>query len=190
MIDVNKKMEKIEKNCLDTAKKELNQLKLENDSISGEKISEKVASYKKELSKKYENELNKFKREYNRNIFDYEMNEKKKVNNLKETLISNIEDKVKLEFKDFVNTEEYTAYLFNNIEEVLNKVKSGKCTIFVTENDYQKYSMDIERKYNVSVDKISNDNIGGCILMNMDNKISIDNTLKTNISEKIKKVSI
>ena len=81
MIDINKKLEKIEKNCLDISKKELNLIKQENDTFIEQKLSEMVNSYKNELDKKYENELDKLKREYNRNLFDYEMNEKKQINN-------------------------------------------------------------------------------------------------------------
>lgn len=76
MIDIDKKIDKIEKNCLEMARKELSNIKTENDEISEEKILEKVNIYKEELAQKYENELNKLEREFNRNIFDYEMNQK------------------------------------------------------------------------------------------------------------------
>ena len=37
---------------------------------------------------------------------------------------------------------------------------------------------------------MSNDNIGCCIVINEDEKISIDNTIKTNITECIKNISL
>ena len=91
MIDISKKIEKIEKNCIDTAKKELVALKSENEKIYEEKISEKVSDYKLELAKKYEEEINKLKREFNRNSFDYEINSKKKVSKSREDILEKIE---------------------------------------------------------------------------------------------------
>lgn len=189
MIDVNKKIEKIEKNCLDTARKELNQLKSENDQVLDEKLLEKINSYKDELSKKYDIELNKIKREYNRNLFDYEMDEKKKINNFKQELINNMENKIKSEFEDFTSSQDYKEYLFKAIRKSIQKGSSNECTVFVTEIDYNKYKEEIENYFNINVGKIDNSNIGGCVLINIKDKISVDNTLKTNIEEKIKTVS-
>ena len=53
-----------------------------------EKVLEKVNSYKEELTKKYTNEISKIEREYNRNLFDYEMAERVKVNEFKQNLKS------------------------------------------------------------------------------------------------------
>lgn len=189
MIDINKKLEKIEKNCLDIAKKELNTLKDENNQVLDEKILEKVNSYKEELSKKYDIELNKIKREYNRNLFDYERTEKKKINDFKQTLINNIENKIKSEFEDFTSSQEYKEYLFKAIKKSIQKGKSNDCTVFVTERDYNKYEEEIARNFNINVGKIDNSNIGGCVLININDKISVDNTLKTNIEEKVKTIS-
>lgn len=189
MIDISKKLEKIEKNCLDLAKKELNIIKAENNQVLDEKLLEKVNSYKEELSKKYDIESNKLKREYNSILFDYEQDEKKKINNFKQTLINNMESKIKSEFEDFTTSGEYKEYLLKSIQKTLQKSKSDDCTVFVTEKDYSKYEEEIVKEFNVNVGKIENSNIGGCMLINMKDKISIDNTLKTNIEEKIKKVT-
>ncbi len=189
MIDIDKKIDKIEKNCLEMARKELNNIKTENNQISEEKILEKVNIYKDELAQKYESELNKLEREFNRNIFDYEMNQKMQVRNLKKTIIQEIEQKVKIEFEKFTNSPEYKYYLLRNIETVLSKIKSKKCTIFITEKDYDKYYKDISMAFNIFVDRIDNDNIGGCVVIDVQNKVSIDNTLKTNIAEKVKQIS-
>ena len=43
--------------------------------------------------------------------------------------------------------------------------------------------------FNIFVDRIDNDNIGGCVVIDVQNKVSIDNTLKTNIAEKVKQIS-
>lgn len=201
MIDVNKKIEKIEKNCLETARKELNLLKDENDKISEEKILEKVDNYKSELAKKYNDEINKLKREFNKNSFDYEMEQKKKVSEFRNTLIEEMENKIIQEFKNFVNTPEYESYLGGNVATVQMMIGDNECTIFITENDYNRYYQKyLEHKnlaeqgylhsINVNLDKISNDYIGGCIIVDEKNKVSIDNTIRTNISQRMRKINI
>lgn len=201
MIDINKKIDKIEKNCLDTAKKELALLKSENDKISEEKILEKVDNYKIELDKKYQEEINKLKRELNKNIFNYEMSGKKKVNEVRKSLINEIENKVVAEFKKFVDSPEYEEYLSASITTVHMLIYYNECTVFITEKDYNRYyqkylehkSLEDDgylEKSNVSLDKISNEYIGGCIIVDKKNKVSIDNTIKTNITQNIEKINI
>ena len=40
------------------------------------------------------------------------------------------------------------------------------------------------------INKISNENIGGCIIIDTEHNISINNTLKINIEEKIEKINL
>lgn len=197
MVDINKKIEKIEKNCVDTAKKELSLLKRENDTFSEERISQKINNYKSELEKKYEEEINKLKREFNRNVFDYEMNQKKKVSEFRKLLIDKIENKIISEFKGFVNSSEYDKYLSDNISTIQMMINSNEYTIFITENDYDRYYQKFEQykssmpqELNVSLDKIDNNYIGGCIILDKKNKVSIDNTIKTNILQKMKEINL
>lgn len=203
MIDVSKKIEKIEKNCIDTAKKELALLKDENDKISEEKILEKVNNYKTELAEKYQEEINKLKREFNRNIFDYEIEGKKKVSQKREECIEKIENRIVEEFKNFVNTPEYENFLETRIAETKTLeiyFEETDYTIFITENDYNKYyekilnndllGQDMNSKFNITIEKISNSYIGGCIILDRKNNISIDNTIRTDISQKIKEINI
>lgn len=203
MIDVSKKIEKIEKNCIDTAKKELALLKDENDKMSEEKILEKVNNYKTELAEKYQEEINKLKREFNRNIFDYEIEGKKKVSQKREECIEKIENRIVEEFKNFVNTPEYENFLETRIAETKTLeiyFEETDYTIFITENDYNKYyekilnnellGQDMNSKSNITIEKISNSYIGGCIILDRKNNISIDNTIRTDISQKIKEINI
>lgn len=203
MIDVSKKIEKIEKNCIDTAKKELALLKDENDKMSEEKILEKVNNYKTELAEKYQEEINKLNREFNRNIFDYEIEGKKKVSQKREECIEKIENRIVEEFKNFVNTPEYENFLETRIAETKTLeiyFEETDYTIFITENDYNKYyekilnnellGQDMNSKSNITIEKISNSYIGGCIILDRKNNISIDNTIRTDISQKIKEINI
>lgn len=191
MVDVSKKLDKIENKCYEIAKKEFKSLKEENDNIISESVLDKINSYKEELEKKYINEINKLEREYNRNLFDYEMDERVKINNFKKTLKNNISLKVENEMIGFSDSFEYKDYLFKTINNTLNKLEKNENTeIYVTEKDFDKFKDEIQNLFSVKVDKISNENIGGCIVMDHVKKISINNTLKTNIEEKINKINL
>ena len=204
MIDISKKIEKIEKNCIDTAKKELVALKSENEKIYEEKISEKVSDYKLELAKKYEEEINKLKREFNRNSFDYEINSKKKVSKSREDILEKIETKIIEEFKNFVNTLEYDKFLESRIVETKDLemfFEDGEYTIFITENDYNRYyekilnnetlfNQEMNPQSHVTIEKIRNNYIGGCIILDKKNNVSIDNTIRTDISQRMKEINI
>lgn len=191
MIDINKKIDKIEKNCYEVAKKEYKYLKEENDNIISEKVLDKVNSYKEELAKKYINEINKIDREYNRNLFDYEMDERVKINDFKQSLKQDINSKVELEICKFVNTFEYKKFLFKTIEKTLGKVnKNENIEVYITENDFYKFKDEIQDTFNIKLEQIENENIGGCIVIDITNHISIDNTLKNNIEEKMKKINL
>lgn len=197
MIDIDKKIEKIEKNCIETAKKELNALKTQNDDISEKKILEMLDLYKEELSKKYEAEINKLQREFNRNIFEYEMNEKKKINDYRQSLINLIQNKIIESFENYVQTSEYGESLRNNISIMRAKLFNNECTLYLTENDYTRFSEEFKKQkeifpdlININIEKIGNEYIGGCIMTDHINKISIDNTIKSRIEEEIDKIQI
>lgn len=191
MIDINKKLDKIEKNCYELAKREYKFLKEDNDNIISEKVLEKVNSYKEELTKKYTNEISKIEREYNRNLFDYEMAERVKVNEFKQNLKENINSMVESQIYNFIETYEYKNFLFRNIEKTLSKMDMNECIeVYITEKDFYKFKDEIEKTFNVKLEKIENENIGGCVVIDSLNHISINNTLKTNIEEKIEKINL
>lgn len=191
MIDINKKLDKIEKNCYELAKREYKFLKEDNDNIISEKVLEKVNSYKEELTKKYTNEISKIEREYNRNLFDYEMAERVKVNEFKQNLKENINSMVESQIYNFIETYEYKNFLFRNIEKTLSKMDMNECIeVYITEKDFYKFKDEIEKTFNVKLEKIENENIGGCVVIDSQNHISINNTLKTNIEEKIEKINL
>lgn len=188
---VDKKIEKIEKTCYELAKKEQKDLKDNNDNNSNEKIALMIEEYKENLSKKYVDELSKINRENKRELFDFEKEEKMKVKQLKIDLTNNLLLKITNEFESYTNTDEYKQYLLNNIQNTLRKFKSANdCIIYITQKDYDKFSLEIQNTYNLKIEKMENENIGGCIIVNNVEKISIDNTLKTNIQEEIYKVNL
>ena len=191
MNNVDRRVSKIENSCYETARKESKMLKIENDSLIDERKSEMVASYKEELAKKYVNDINKMKKEFNRNVFDYERTEQKKVSDFEDTLRNNIKLKVEKEIKDFILSNDYERFLFENVDNALKQVGTNEyCIVYLVENDFYKYKDNISKKYNVQVEKINDENIGGAIVVDTKNRIRVDNTLKNNIQEKMREINI
>ena len=190
MIDVDRKISKIEKNCIEMAKQEVKMLEDENNAIINEKKANLVNNYKDELADKYLKDIDNLKKEYNKKIFNYEIQERKKINDLKDSLINKIKQNVENEIIEFVNSSEYKKFLSDSIKCTLDRVENyEECVVYVTENDYKKYGNKLVSKYkNVKLDKTSNNNIGGCIVFDVTNKVLIDNTIKNNIEEQITKI--
>lgn len=185
-----KKIEKLENNCITTAKSENEELKKENSEIEAKLLDEKIANYETEIEKKQAIEFGKLLRDYNKNIFVYDMDSKKKITQFKDALILNIHKTLIERFFEYTESEDYINYLKNNIRQVLERVKNTEdCKIFITKRDIQRYREELMGEFGVEIDEISDENIGGCMLVNIKEKISIDNTLKNNIFECIKKIS-
>lgn len=188
---VDKKIEKLEKSCYEIARNELKELKESNDINTNERLSLMIENYKDDVSKKYNDEMKKIDREYKRNIFDFEKNERLKIKLFKQELIEKIYSSIVVECKNYINTSNYKKYLLSSINNILNKFKDEtECIIFITQSDYQKFGNEIKNKFKLNVEKIEDDNIGGCIILNQKEKISIDNTLKTNIQEEVNKINL
>lgn len=185
-----KKIEKLENNCITTAKNENEELKKENTEIETKLLEEKISNYKNEIQKKQNEEFGKLLRDYNKNIFIYNMESKKKITQFKDTLILNIHKNLIERFFEYTGSDDYINYLKNNVRQVLERVKKTEdCKIFITKRDIQKYRDELMREFGVEVDEISDENIGGCMLVNIKEKISIDNTLKNNIFECVKNIT-
>ena len=185
-----KKIEKLENNCITTAKNENEELKKENTEIETKLLEEKISNYKYEIQKKQNEEFGKLLRDYNKNIFIYNMESKKKITQFKDTLILNIHKNLIERFFEYTGSDDYINYLKNNVRQVLERVKKTEdCKIFITKRDVQKYRDELMREFGVEVDEISDENIGGCMLVNIKEKISIDNTLKNNIFECVKNIT-
>ena len=119
------------------------------------------------------------------------MAERVKVNEFKQNLKENINSMVESQIYNFIETYEYKNFLFRNIEKTLSKMDMNECIeVYITEKDFYKFKDEIEKTFNVKLEKIENENIGGCVVIDSQNHISINNTLKTNIEEKIEKINL
>lgn len=190
MIDIDRKISKIEKSCLEMARQETKLLEEENNSIISEKKSNLVNSYKDELAEKYLKDIENLKKEFNKNVFNYEIQERKKLNELKEHLVNKIMQDVENEMLEFVNLATYKNFLTDNIKGTLKMIEaSAECIVYVTENDYNRFGNKLVSKYkNVKLDKTSNSSIGGCIVFDVANKVVINNTIRNSIDERISKI--
>lgn len=190
MVDLEIKINKIEKTCYELARREAKVLQEENDSVISEKKSELIDNYKDELAKKYIQDMEEIKKEYNNRVYNYEVQEKKKVNNLKSDLINKIKTEVESEINDFISSRFYKKYLTENISNTLKRLESNSDSeyiVFVTKRDFDKYGKALISKYNsVKLDKIEDEYLGGCRVLDSTNKVLIDNTLKNIIEEQIK----
>ena len=190
MIDIDRKISKIEKSCLEMARQESKLLEEENNAIINEKKANLVNNYKDELSEKYLKDIDNLKKEFNKNVFNYEIQERKKLNELKEKLVNKIKQDVENEMLEFVNLSTYKNFLADNIKGTLEMIEaSEECIVYVTENDYNRFGNKLVSKYkNVKLDKTSNSSIGGCIVFDVTNKVVINNTIRNSIDERISKI--
>ena len=190
MIDIDRKISKIEKSCLEMARQESKLLEEENNAIINEKKANLVNNYKDELSEKYLKDIDNLKKEFNKNVFNYEIQERKKLNELKEKLVNKIKQDVENEMLEFVNLSTYKNFLADNIKGTLEMIEaSAECMVYVTENDYNRFGNKLVSKYkNVKLDKTSNSSIGGCIVFDVANKVVINNTIRNSIDERISKI--
>ena len=90
MADLDIRINKMEKSCLEAARKELKSLKEENDDYLNNKKLEMINDYKDMLAQKYKEDMEKLNRNFNKNVFNYEVEEKKKLNEYKKKLVNNI----------------------------------------------------------------------------------------------------
>ena len=192
MVDIEKKLKLLEDSSIESAKNDFQLLQDKINNNIQEKTSENIDNYRDALADKYENEVNKIIRNFNKEVFEYEKASKMKIINFKENLINNLKSKIRSNLEDFVKSPEYKDYLIKNIKTTLEKAyfQNSFCKVYIVERDFYLFKDDILSYFNIQLDKITNSNIGGCLVINEQAKISIDNTIKNNIEEFLDKLEI
>jgi len=188
----NIKLEKIEKNCYEIARKQLKEMQENNDKVIAEGVEAKLDEYKNSLAVKFEDESKKLKRDFNREVYEFEMSTKARINSFKKQMKDNMFNRVEASITAFVDSDEYKGYLLSNIKASFEKhsLDSNKVTIFITEKDFGKFGEEIKETFKSNVETIPNENIGGSIVIDRNKKISVDNTIRTNIIDKIDGIKI
>lgn len=188
----NIKLEKIEKNCYEIAKKQLKEMQENNDKVIAEGVEAKLDEYKNSLAVKFEDESKRLKRDFNREVYEFEMSTKARINSFKKQMKDNMFSRVEASITAFVDSDEYKGYLLSNIRASFEKhsLDSNEVTIFITEKDFGKFGEEIKETFKSNVETIPNENIGGSIVIDRNKKISVDNTIRTNIIDKIDGIKI
>ena len=188
----NIKLEKIEKNCYEIARKQLKEMQENNDKVIAEGVEAKLDEYKNSLAVKFEDESKRLKRDFNREVYEFEMSTKARINSFKKQMKDNMFNRVEASITAFVDSDEYKGYLLNNIKASFEKhsLDSNEVTIFITEKDFGKFGEEIKETFKSNVETIPNENIGGSIVIDRNKKISVDNTIRTNIIDKIDGIKI
>ena len=148
-----------------------------------EQINVELTEYVKKQEASYKKQCEKIVKDYNKALFEYEVECKKNVQNVKNIIKKELKEEVKRKLQIFTEKEEYLQYLIKTINDSLSVVNNDNSSIiFVTNNDKQKYE-EVLNRYNIKIDVLDNDFIGGCKLKNDKLGVIIDNTLKTNLDE-------
>lgn len=188
--NLEQRLERIEKIALENARKDLKQIKDENDYNTSLKLEEISENYREYLADKYENELKKIDRDYNKEVYDFEIDERIRLKNFKENILKGIKSNIINQITLFVNSNEYKDYLFKNVNLAFNKINADNTILYLTQKDIERYASQIQEIIEIKIEKMDDKYIGGSMLLNKDKKISIDNTLLTSIEEEIKKVNL
>ncbi len=183
MSSIDEKFGKFERSCLDMARLEAYELKVNMNKKIQERIEDEVNQYKKDADNKYVNKLNKMEKKFNSDIYVAELDYKKTILSNKYIILQDIKKEVQNKLKIFVNSNEYLEYLEKNIISVMENLQGDSYEIYITENDYNKYKDIITQKYNCTLKIAENEIIGGCLAIDKLNNVAIDNSIRNCLEE-------
>lgn len=183
-MNIDDKIKKFEQSCEKLAQVDVEKLNIKINSEIDEQIDSELEEYIKKQEIMYNKQCEKVVKEYNKSLFEYEVECKKNVLNVKNIIRRELKSEIENRLKIFTNRQEYIEYLIKNINETLKCLDNDSSSIiYVTKKDKEKY-IDILNKYNLEIEQLDNDFIGGCKVKNDKLGIVIDNTLKSNLEEK------
>ena len=189
MDTVSRKIENFQNNCYQMAKIEADKLKKEIDSEINDNIKIEIKKYKEETERNFNKKIDKIEKNYNSEIFNQEIECKQNIverqKELKEDLKAEIYDKI----VNYIDTENYKKFLFNNIEQVINSCNlnnNQNVILYLTKTDFSKYKEEIKSEFQCNMEIMDSSNIGGTI--GETENVLVDNSLKTLIEENINMV--
>lgn len=183
MSSIDEKFEKFEKSCLEMARLEAYDLKVNMNKRIQERIEDEVNEYKKEANEKYNSKINKMEKKYNSDIYVAELNCKKSILSNKYIILKDIKREIQNELNIFVNSNNYIEYLEKSIISAMQRLSGDSCEVYITVNDYNKYKDIIMQKYNCTLKITENDIIGGCLVIDKLNNVAIDNSIRNCLEE-------
>lgn len=183
---VEEKIKIFEESCKRLLHQEVSQLSKNIDTQISEQIKDELQEYEEKEELAYQKKLEKMEKEYNKQIYSLEMESKKEVLNQKKLIQKDLEKQVIEILKDFTKTPNYQTFLMSRIDETIPKVKDTNHSVLgIVKQDEERYGSEIRSKYNIGLKVIEDKYIGGCILEDSVAGLSIDNTIRNSIDEKL-----
>lgn len=184
-MNVDDKIKKFEQSCEKLAQIDAEKLNEKINNEIEEQIETELEEYVKKQEATYKKQCEKVVKEYNKSLFEYEVECKKNIQNVKDIINRELKAEIEKRLEAFTDRQEYVQYLVKNINDALNVVDNDSSSvIFVTKKDNEKY-FEILNKYNLQVKQLDDCFIGGCKVENDRLGVIVDNTLKSNLDEKM-----
>lgn len=144
---------------------------------------EKLKKEQEKIKYKRENAIKDIDRKSN--IYKKEMVSKVKIKSqqeildLKEDMIENILEELKLRLTNYADTEEYKNYLYNQINLIYSEFSHNSLVLYLNKKDMKVYGSEIKSLYSntdLEVRQMDLDIIGGFILEDKEKRFRIDNS--------------
>ncbi len=144
--------------------------------IEKEKIEELRRSIQREVTKKTNIKANGI-------VAKERLNKQREVLFLKDKLIIDALENVRVKLVQFVSCEEYKSYFISNLKKTLNAIDKGNYYILVLKRDYEKFQDEIGlilkeySDHNFEIKISEQDFIGGHILKDFEGTFIINNSI-------------
>lgn len=182
-MNIDDKIKKFEQSCERLAQIDAEKLNEKLNIEIEEQIESELAEYVKKQENSYKKQCEKIVKDFNKSLFEYEIECKKNVQNVKEIINKELKEEAKKRLELLVNREEYFQLLLKKIKDSLEVANNDSSSVvFITNRDFQKYNH-VLQEYNIKMEQLDDFYIGGCKLKNEKLGIMVDNTLKTSLDE-------
>lgn len=164
--------------------KEYNEIEKKIELDVENSVEEEISEYKLKKKLSYDKFTQRIEKEYNKKVFNYELNCKKEIIDEEKRLKDTIRNEAIKGFYDFTKKSNYIDFLRKTVNEAISVIGDNSlCTIGITKKDLDAYEHELRLYYKINFIQIDNKYIGGCILENKEKGIYIDNTMLNIINE-------
>lgn len=185
-MNVDEKLKEFYISIEDTMNKEYSEIERNINREIKSSIKEELETYEAKKKLNYDRNVQRIEKEYNKKVFNYEIQCKKEIIDEEKKLKNHIKEIALEKLREFTQSDKYQSFLIKSIEDGISKFYNiNDISIGITKTDMEKYK-DIILKYSSKLKEIDGKYIGGCILENEKQGIFIDNTLKNCIDERSK----
>lgn len=179
-MSIDEKLEKFQDTCLEMSNNDKKNLQTELDTKAKSKIEKELAIFKQKLETKFEKEKLQLEKDYNKKIIDLEFDSKKQLLDEDEQEKQQLFNECVQKLEAYTSTDEYIHFLGQILENTISYLENHEnVTIYLTNRDAKK----VDFKDYGKIETLEDTYIGGLMLRNDD--MLIDNTLLTNLKEKL-----